>query len=79
MLPSPSPLSNLERKIHGSYSDDDLQKMTSECIGKGAGPLALGGALWEEAVAGHKAKAYDDHLWDKVRWGESRSKAKRAG
>ena len=63
---SPSSLSNLERKIHGSYSEDELSKMTSDCIGKGSGPLALGGSLWDDAVAGHTAKKYDDHLWDKL-------------
>jgi beta-adrenergic-receptor kinase len=58
--------SNLERKIHGSYTDADLEKMTADTIGKGTGPLALGGPLWDEAVAGHGSKNYDDHLWDKL-------------
>lgn len=58
--------SNLERKIHGSYTDANLEKMTADTVGKGTGPLALGGALWDEAVGGHNSKNYDDLLWDKL-------------
>mmetsp|Transcript_2573 Transcript_2573/g.4849 ORF Transcript_2573/g.4849 Transcript_2573/m.4849 type:complete len:587 (-) Transcript_2573:39-1799(-) len=58
--------SNLERKIHGSYTDAELSEMTSSCVGKGSGPLSLGGPLWDAAVSGHAAAKYDDSLWDKL-------------